>query len=88
MLITAFEQADAGTRTELMHWITAGDYMPEQKIAAVTAIYNKEKIGELCQKKIEDYYGQGMRLLEQVQVPQENKRHLLDFVVGLMHRNL
>lgn len=88
MLITAFEQADAGTRTELMHWITAGDYMPEQKIAVVTAIYNKEKIGELCQKKIEDYYGQGMRLLEQVQVPQENKRHLLDFVVGLMHRNL
>lgn len=88
MLITAFEQADAGTRTELMHWITAGDYMPEQKITAVTAIYNKEKIGELCQKKIEDYYGQGMRLLEQVQVPQENKRHLLDFVVGLMHRNL
>ncbi|WP_430746780.1 polyprenyl synthetase family protein [Bacteroides gallinaceum] len=88
MLITAFEQADAGTRTELMHWITTGDYMPEQKIAAVTAIYNKEKIGELCQKKIEDYYGQGMRLLEQVQVPQENKRHLLDFVVGLMHRNL
>lgn len=88
MLITAFERADAETRKELLRWVTAADYVPSEKIEAVTAIYNKEKIGEICREKIEAYYAAGMRLLEEVQVPQENKRCLHDFVAGWMNRNL
>ena len=88
MLITAFERADEETKAELQNWITAEQYDPARKIEAVTAIYNKEKIGDICQVKIEDYYKEGMRLLEEVSVGSECKQHLLGFVQGWMHRSL
>lgn len=88
MLITAFERADEETKAELQDWITAEQYDPARKIEAVTAIYNKEKIGDICQAKIEDYYKEGMRLLEEVSVGSECKQHLLGFVQGWMHRSL
>lgn len=88
MLITAFERADEEMKAELQNWITAEQYDPARKIEAVTAIYNKEKIGDICQAKIEDYYKEGMRLLEEVSVGSECKQHLLGFVQGWMHRSL
>lgn len=88
MLITAFERADEETKAELQNWITAEQYDPARKIEAVTAIYNKEKIGDICQAKIEDYYKEGMRLLEEVSAGSECKQHLLGFVQGWMHRSL
>ena len=39
-------------------------------------------------RKIEDYYKEGMRLLEEVSVGSECKQHLLGFVQGWMHRSL
>ena len=63
-------------------------FEPARKIAAVTAIYNKVKAGDICQAKVEAYYQEGMRLLEQVQVEQGCKCFLQEFVTGLMHRNL
>lgn len=88
MLITAFERADEATKAELRNWMTMEKYDPAQKIEAVTAIYNKEKIGDICQAKIEGYYRQGMQLLEEVNVEPAYKQHLLGFVQGWMHRNL
>ena len=88
MLITAFERADEATEAELRNWMTMEKYDPAQKIEAVTAIYNKEKIGDICQAKIEGYYRQGMQLLEEVNVEPAYKQHLLGFVQGWMHRNL
>ena len=88
MLITAFEKADEETRAELLRWVTAEEFDPARKIEAVTAIYNKEKVGDICQAKVEAYYQEGMRLLGQIQVEQECKRALQEFVTGLMHRNL
>lgn len=88
MLITAFEKADEETRADLLRWVTAKEFEPARKIAAVTAIYNKVKAGDICQAKVEAYYQEGMRLLEQVQVEQGCKRFLQEFVTGLMHRNL
>lgn len=88
MLITAFEKADEETRADLLRWVTAKEFEPARKIAAVTAIYNKVKAGDICQAKVEAYYQEGMRLLEQVQVEQGCKCFLQEFVTGLMHRNL
>ena len=88
MLITACERADEATEAELRNWMTMEKYDPAQKIEAVTAIYNKEKIGDICQAKIEGYYRQGMQLLEEVNVEPAYKQHLLGFVQGWMHRNL
>lgn len=88
MLITALKEADGDTRDELERWITAGTYDPSEKIAAVTAIYNKVGVGDICREQIGRYYEEGIALMEQVSVETSRKKNLLDFVLSLMDRNL
>lgn len=88
MLITALKEADGDTRAELERWITAGTYDPSEKIAAVTAIYNKVGVRDICREQIGRYYEEGIALMEQVSVETFRKKNLLDFVLSLMDRNL
>ena len=88
MLITALEKADTQTRRELLDWIAASNYVPSSKIEAVTAIYNKVGIGEICQQKIDQYYEEAKALLEKVSVEDALKQNLMDFVLKLMNRKL
>ena len=41
MLINAYNRADAEQRRELQHWMEAETFNSDEKVAAVTAIYNK-----------------------------------------------
>lgn len=88
MLITALEKSDDKTRASLQEWLKAEDYVPAQKIEAVTAIYNKVGLQDICRDKINEYYHEGMRLLKEVNVEEEYKKNLSDFVMSLMERNL
>ena len=52
MLINAFNLATDEQREELTKWTTAKEFDHKEKIAAVTALYNKIGIDKLAQKKI------------------------------------
>lgn len=88
MLITALEQADETTRAELQEWLAAKHYEPAQKIEAVTYIYNKVGVRDICRDKINACYQESMNLLDKVGVETSYKKNLSDFVLGLMNRNL
>ena len=89
MLITALEKADDVQKKELKKWIDDTiTCEPAEKVAAVTTIYNNVGIASLCKERIETYYQEGLRLLEEVEVDAPLKRHLYDFVFSLMNRNL
>ena len=88
MLITALELADASRREELKRWLNATDYVPAEKISAVTAIYNNIGIGKRCEERIEAYYSDGLALLESIAIPEERKQALKDFACSLMNRKM
>ena len=88
MLITAMEKADDSQKADLKKWIDAAEYNPAEKITAVTAIYNKVGIAALCKERIDTYYQNGLRLLEEVDVDASLKVQLHDFVFSMMNRNL
>lgn len=88
MLITALEKADEATHRELLDWIEAKEYVPASKVEAVTAIYNKVGVGELCLRKIDAYYEEAQELLRKVQVEDTLKQNLLNFTLKLMNRKL
>lgn len=88
MLITALEQAKGETREELLRWLNEADFVPEEKIAAVTAIYNKVGIAGYCDAQIEKYYREGLQLLNEVDVDNARKENLRIFVHHLMERKL
>lgn len=88
MLITALKESGEDVHAELEKWIAADSHDPAEKIAAVTAIYNKVGVGDICRKLIDQYYEEGISLMNQVSVDASRKKYLLDFMLGLMNRNL
>ena len=88
MLITALEQADEDQRKELERWLTATDFIPSEKISAVTALYNNIGVGKRCEEMVEAYYSDGLAVLESIALPEERKQALKDFACSLMNRKV
>lgn len=88
MLIEAFERADEGQLLRLNTWVDAVSFNPEEKIAAVTELYNQIGVKELCEKKMEEYCGRAMESLMAVKVADEKKEGVKNLMVNLMHREV
>lgn len=88
MLINALSLANEEQKAELDQWISCTDYCPEEKIKAVTELYNQIGIGKICEEEINAYYAQGLSLLDSVCLPAEKKEELKTFVCHLMNRKV
>lgn len=88
MLITALEQANEEQRQELERWLEVVDYVPAEKIAAVTALYNEIGVGRRCEEKVEAFYAEGLAVLDQVSASSERKEALKAFACSLMNRKV
>ena len=86
MIINAILRANNEQREELIKWITTENFDKEEKIKAVTKLYNKIGIRQLCEKKINDYFAEALTYLEKVNVPEEKKTALQRFTDQMMHR--
>ena len=88
MLITALEKANAEQREALEALLSVVDYVPAEKISAVTALYNEIGVGMRCEEKIEALYSEGLGVLESVALPEERKAALKEFACSLMGRKV
>ena len=88
MLITALNRADESDRKELLRWLGACDFVAEEKIAAVTSIYNRIGMARICEEEIEKYYSKALEFLNKVSVDASLKENLRTFVCRLMNRKL
>ncbi len=87
LLINALQRANAQQRAELEHWIALTDYEPQDKIAAVTNIYNSLGIKHITINSIERYYASAKSIIESINLPQEQIQPLWDFAAAMMNRN-
>ncbi len=88
LLIKAFELADPAQRQALDAWIDAETYVPEEKIAAVTALYDEIGVKALCEQLMEAYTEQARASLQAVSVSAERKSELTALMEKLMHREV
>jgi geranylgeranyl diphosphate synthase type II len=86
MLINALNHADDSQRQELTQWIEARDFDRQEKVAAVTRLYDAIGIRQLCEAKINEYFAQASQLLEQVSVDSERKEQLRRYTASMMNR--
>ena len=86
MLINAFLRADEQQQAELTRWTTAETFDKAEKIAAVTDIYNKLGIRELCEKKINSYFDEARVWLDKISVSEERKAEMRSFTDKMLHR--
>ncbi len=88
MLINACLRANAAQRAELEMWLGAQEFDREEKVAAITSIYDQLGIRELCQRKIEEFYAKGKACLDRISVGKQRQQALLDFTDEMMRRKL
>lgn len=86
MLINAFSHANEAQRQELEKWVNAKSFDREEKITAVTRLYNEIGIDKMAQAKIAYYFEQSKKYLDAVQVPAERKEELQKYAQRMMKR--
>ena len=88
LYINALRLADKEQRAILDYWATATDINPEEKIAAVTDVYNKVGLPAMSRAIEEYYYSLAKAELEALSVPVEQKEVLRQFMAMLMERDV
>lgn len=86
LLIKALELADQSTLEQLHHWATQPKAPEQEKIAAVTQIYQKLDVLTLAQTEMQYHYNLAAQYLDDIDVPNEQKANLRQLTEQLMHR--
>lgn len=86
MLINAFNRADNAQRAELERWIRATDFDRQEKVKAVTGLYDEMGIARLAQQKIAGYFNESKTYLDRVGVSDERKSELMRYAQRMMKR--
>lgn len=86
MLINAYQLASPAQKAEMDKWIQAKTFDADEKIAAITHIYNILGIDKLAQQKIEELFAISLQSLDKVKVADEKKNELRLFANKLMGR--
>jgi geranylgeranyl diphosphate synthase type II len=86
MLINAFNHANAEQRAELEKWVSAVDFDRNEKVQAVTRLYNEIGIDKMAIDKINWYFEQSKKYLQAVSVSEERKEELAHYAEKMMKR--
>ncbi len=87
LLINAYNRADSAQRAELSRWVEATTFDRQEKVAAVTRIYDEMDIRQLCEEKINAYFRQAADSLGEVGVDADRKQMLYQYMDELLHRD-
>ena len=88
LLIHALELAHGNDAEELQKWLNTNDASSQnQKISAVTELYNKLGVKTICEDKMSDFYTKAIANLEKVAVSDNKKQELRKLAANLMSRN-
>lgn len=85
LLISAM--SDAKEKENLLEWINKDTFDEEEKIKAVTAIYNRIGVKEKTEAVVQQYYDKAIAALKKVQVNEDLKKQLYDLAKMLKVRN-
>lgn len=88
LVIKAFEHANTDQEALLNGWFTRETFDPQEKIAAVTRLYNEIGVKALCENRIVEYSKRASESLNRVNVSAENKQELETMMNELMHREV
>ncbi len=86
LLIKALSLAEGNDRSELQHWLTLKQFDAEEKVKAVTALYNKLGVKSLAEDTMNSFFDKGFLQLEKLSGKAVPKDHLKTFLEQLVQR--
>ncbi len=87
LLIKALQKADTDQKEELQRWLSLKEFDKTEKVKAVTEIYTDLNIKEVTEDKMNAYFAEGFRLLDELEVYETKKALLRDFTQELIKRD-
>lgn len=86
LLIKALELANKQQTIELDNWIALKQFDNNEKVEAVTAIYNSLNIRQYAEEAMQTYADKAFDALDAINLPEEHKQYLRNFADGLLVR--
>jgi geranylgeranyl diphosphate synthase, type II len=86
LMIKALELGRGATGKQLREWLGKKDFVKEEKVKAVTDIYNTLGIKALTEEKINEFFEAGLQSLKKVDAPLPRKALLRAYAEALMQR--
>lgn len=86
LLIKALEYANAGQKASLESWIARSSFVANEKIFAVTQLYNEIGVRRLCEDLVESYSAKAMEYLSKISVEDDRKEGLRQIIAKLVRR--
>ena len=86
LLIKARELALGETALELDRWLNNSDVLPENKVNAITSIYNSIGVRKLAEAEMENYVLKALNALDKIAVDNTRKELLRGFAEHLLIR--
>lgn len=86
LYLKAIELSNAENKAQLQHLFTIEATDGDSKIENVKYLFEACGAKEATQKEVENYSHQAFKNLEELHIPLDKKKHLLDFGIWLMNR--
>lgn len=86
LLIEALQIGNDEQRSELHYWLKLKNFNKEHKVKAVTALYDKLKIKEITEEKMNGYFKAALEDINSLEVPVEKRSLLYNFAENLINR--
>lgn len=86
LLLKSLELANVDQTAELHKWIDAKQFENQEKVQAVTTIYNDVQVKNYAETTMQKYADKAFDALEKINLPEQNKQYLRKFADGLMVR--
>ena len=87
LLINAMQLAKGDDADELRHWLHDPYATREEKVTAVTALYERLGVRQLAQEAIADYNAHAINSFNRVKISDEDKQAFIDLANSLAGRN-
>lgn len=86
LLINCLSLANEDQRKILDHWMSCSDFDRNEKVAAITAIYDELDIAALSKHQMEKYYQKALLIVEQLSIADHYKEELKVFAAKTLFR--
>ncbi|WP_162054059.1 polyprenyl synthetase family protein [Pontibacter pamirensis] len=88
LMLTALEQANEQQRQTIISWRDkTDDSIAEEKVEAITAVYNQLNIRHQTEQQIDRYFQKALHHLDAIQLPEERKATIRGLALQLMERD-
>jgi geranylgeranyl diphosphate synthase, type II len=87
LLLKALEISDSSGKLFIQHWISKKEFDADEKIQAITDVYNKLDIRKITEEYIDGFYQRALNVFEEIKLEHEKKAGLLQVANLIMNRD-